>query len=140
MAAKRKPKPRRDSRSSRDHGTRDRGNRTAASEAAGINWQTVVVLSVANAEGRDFLTDVQYLHAVDLVRQLVGFGVQRFETSLTIEKIQDFWELKDKGGVLGKINLRVYFAHVVDRNEIVVLSAYKKEDNGKAPGHILVRL
>jgi hypothetical protein len=127
-----KRKPRKDA--SDDHNT------SSDETSRNIKWQTVVVLSVAKAEGRDFLTEVQYLHIVDLIKQLVGFGAKQFKTALTIEKIQEFWELKDKGGVLRKLNVRVYFAHVVERNEIVVLSTYKKEDDGKAPAHILVRL
>lgn len=103
-------------------------------------YQTVVVLNIAAKEGGDELTPGQYLHVKDLVKQLVGFGRQEYESQLRIEKFGDFWELKEKGGVLGKKNIRVYFKDNIAENEIVVLSTYKKEDDGQAPDHIRIRL
>lgn len=133
MAGKRKP-------GSKKHGRDQIAAERGEAESDDVQWQTVVVLAVAKAEGHDFLTPAQYLHVVDLAKQLVGFGARRFDSALTIAKLQEFWELKDKGGVLGRLNVRVYFKYEVDRNEIIVLSTYKKEDDGKAPSHILLRL
>jgi hypothetical protein len=103
-------------------------------------YQTVVVLNIAAKEGADELTAGQYLHVKDQIKQLVGFGRQEFESQLRIEKFGEFWELKEKGGVLGKKNIRVYFKYHEEANEVVVLSTYKKEDDGQAPDHIRIRL
>jgi hypothetical protein len=119
-----------------------KGRRRRPRQAAGAptRRQVVAVIAVAKKEGRSFLSPAQYLHVTDLVKQLTGFGVRQFESNLRIEPLGDFWELKDKGGVLRRLNVRVYFAHVDQRNEIVVLSTYKKEDDGPAPAHIIYRL
>ena len=103
-------------------------------------WQVVVALAVAKKEGREELTDGQYLHVTDLIKQLVGFGSRRFASELRIEQFGDFWELKDKGGVLGKKNIRIYFAHESDLNEIVILHFAKKESEGKPHPHLKFKL
>ena len=102
--------------------------------------QTIDVLGVAAKEGWEILTPGQYLHVKDLIKQLVGFGRREFESNLKIGPFGDYWELKDKGGTLGKINIRVYFAFESDLNKIVVLHTYKKEDDGQAPPHIKQKL
>jgi hypothetical protein len=57
----------------------------------------------------------------DLVKQLVGFGSQKYDSNLTIDPFGDFWELKAKGGVLGRKNMRVYFKFDKTENAVVVL-------------------
>ncbi|BBO32100.1 hypothetical protein [Lacipirellula parvula] len=103
-------------------------------------YQEVVVLGVAAKEGYDVLTPGQYLHVKDLIKQLVGFGRREFGSILRLEKLDEFWELKEKGGTLGKKNIRVYFKFNGDGNEVVVLCTYKKEDDGSAPPHIVFKL
>jgi hypothetical protein len=115
-------------------------HRPQTGTAVGATWQDIVVLAVAAKEGYDELTPEQYLHVQDQVKQLVGFGRRDFESILSIAPFGDFWELKEKGGTLGKKNLRVYFAFDPKANEVVVLHTYKKEDDGKAPPHIMIRL
>jgi hypothetical protein len=85
-------------------------------------------------------TKGQYLHVSDFVCQLVGFGSRRYDPTLRIAPIEEFWELKEKGSVLGRINLRLYFAYLSDRNEVVILHAYKKEDDGATPKYVLIRV
>ena len=48
--------------------------------------------------------------------------------------IDDFFEVRDKGGVLGKINVRVFFFIEFKSRTIVVLGAIKKENEGQTPG------
>ncbi len=108
--------------------------------AAQVIWQGVFVPRIVRLEARSFLTLAQYVHVTDFVKQLSGFGSRRYDPTLRIEPIGDYWELKEKGGVLGKINVRIYFAHVAAHNRVVLLSAYKKEVDGAAPPHILLRL
>jgi len=82
------------------------------------------------------LTPGQYLH----LEELVGFGQRQYESNLSIAPFGDFWELKAKGGTLGRKNMRVYFRHDDKNNDIVVLHTYKKEDDGQSPPHIQIRL
>lgn len=102
--------------------------------------QAVVVLGKAAKEGREILSEGQYLHVKDLLRQLVGFAAREFESNLTLASFEEFWELKEKGGILGKINLRVYFMFNQAGNEIVVLHTYKKEDEGSPPPDLKIKL
>ena len=113
----------------------------AVQERAKIaKWQRIVVLGIAAKEGWDELTPGQYLHLKDLLKQLVGFGRQDYESQLKIVPFGDFWELKAKGGILGRKNMRVYFRFQSAANEVVVLHTYKKEDDGQAPRHIQIRV
>lgn len=119
---------------------RDRPNRVAKTEKRQTR-QTVVVLEAAKKEGRAFLTPGQYEHIVQLEQELVEFGSSKLRPDLDIRQLEGtLWELRDKGGVLGKKNVRVYFAFLSERHEIVVLSTYKKEDDGPLPRHIVIRV
>jgi hypothetical protein len=97
-----------------------------------ITWQRLVLIPIMIREGRDELTDGQYLHIKDHLKQLTGFGARRFATQLRIAPFEEFWELKEKGGVLGKKNIRVYFFYDSTANDIILLMTDKKEDDGQA--------
>lgn len=100
----------------------------------------VAVLPHAVREAKEILNDGQYFHVVGIVKRLVHFGDHRELWDLRIEAIDSFFELKLKGGLLGNINLRVYFADLAANNEIVVLKTYKKEEDHKTPRRIVVTL
>jgi hypothetical protein len=53
--------------------------------------------------------------------------------SLSLDKIEDFFELREKGGVLGRLNVRVFFGVDKDNRAIVILGVLKKENNGATP-------
>jgi hypothetical protein len=91
--------------------------------------RTVVAISESKDEANAILDEVQYWEAVQLVKRLDGFGNPKETSDLSIRQFGDFWELRLKGGFFKRINLRIYFAHVAERNEIVVLMAYKKEED-----------
>ena len=97
-------------------------------------------LEVAEEEGRSFLTEEQYAHAIQLFEDLAYESNPTKSQTQDVRKIQEFYELRDKGGILGKINLRVYFTILKERKLIIVLSTYKKEDDGQAPKHIVIRV
>ena len=98
----------------------------------GYMW-SVHFLSVAQDEAKGFLDDSQYEHVVDLVKCLAAERDPRRPAALDVEEVDGFYELKDKGGVLGKINLRVFFILEVGLKSVLVLSAVKKEAMGKTP-------
>jgi hypothetical protein len=98
----------------------------------------VVVLDAARREGHKILSDPQYDHVVDLLKRLVDFGNQEELGDLSIEPISSFWELREKGGILGKINLRVYFGTLPEVQELIVAKAYKKHEEGQTPPHVIV--
>ncbi len=98
------------------------GLKAGAGPLPGYSWN-VAYLSVARDEAMGFLNDEQYAHSVDLVRALASEPDPTHPMTVTVETVEDFYELKDKGGVLGKINLRIYF--VVERRDktILIISA-----------------
>ncbi|QDU05419.1 hypothetical protein V6x_51560 [Gimesia chilikensis] len=103
--------------------------------------KTVVVLPCAVKEAKKILgNEGKYFHIVEIVKRLVHFGDRNELWDLRIDSIGDFYELKLKGHLLGKVNLRIYFAELEDSGEIVVLKSYKKEDEHQTPRHIVINL
>lgn len=102
--------------------------------------RTLVVLESAVREARGMLNDGQYWHVADIVKRLVWFGSPEQLADLRIAPIEGFHELKLKGHLLGKINLRIYFADLSAQNEIVVLKTYKKEEEHQVGRHIILNL
>ena len=107
-------------------------------EDDGLKRWTVIILGLAKKEGRKILSDVQYDHVVEVLRRLVDFGNSEEIGDLDIRSIESFFELREKGGVLGKINLRVYFGTIPEGHELVIAKAYKKEDDGATPRHVVI--
>ncbi|MBN2209997.1 MAG: hypothetical protein JW709_01260 [Sedimentisphaerales bacterium] len=96
-------------------------------------------LDIAESEARKFLTDDQYAYVVQLFDEL-AYELNPLESKTQdVRKIDEFYELRDKGGILGKINVRIYFAIIEKAKLILALSAYKKEDEGPPPQHIIIR-
>lgn len=96
-------------------------------------------LEAAAKEGHKVLDDIQYAYVLEAFDDLAITEDPQSPESHDVQPIHEFFEFRDKGGHLGKINLRVYFSvHEAERT-IVVLSVYKKEDEGKAPERIVRR-
>ena len=90
----------------------------------------VVPLRAAIKDGRAFLNDGQYVHLRDIVRRLGEWNNREEMNDLRIAPIQGLWELKEKGGILGRINARIFFAYLKDRRQIVVFGALKRRERG----------
>jgi hypothetical protein len=100
----------------------------------------LVALARAKKEARHLLTEEQYWDLVGYVRRLIDFGDVKATSDLDIKPFAGFWELRLKGGFIRKINLRVYFAYVKERNEVVILMVYKKEEDRRVSPHIPILL
>ena len=96
----------------------------------GYMW-TVQVLDVAHREGLAFLTDTQHRHMRNQVKELARQRDPAHSETIDVRQIEDFYEIRDKGGVLAKLNVRVFFFVHQDRQEIVVLSVINKKNDGK---------
>ena len=110
----------------------------ASDEPEKSNKWVVVVLEAAKREGHKILNDVQYEHVRQIVRRLEDYGNREELADLDIRSISTFWELREKGGLLGKINLRVYFGVLPEERELVVAMAYKKEEEDQVPRRIIL--
>ena len=112
-----------------------RGPHTGGYES---NKLVVVVLEAAKREGHKILNDLQYEYIRQMVQRLEDFGNRKELCDLDIRSISTFWELREKGGVLGKINLRVYFGLMPEEGEVVIAMAYKKEEEDQVPRRVIV--
>jgi sRNA-binding carbon storage regulator CsrA len=102
---------------------------------------TLKVLAGAAKDCEGFLTPGQRCHVRDLWWRLSAWGNNSELSDLRVEKLQgSLWELKAKGSVLGKTNVRIYFAPLAKQRQVVILGVWKKEQVGKTPSHILRRM
>lgn len=115
------------------------GLQAGAGPPPGYLWN-VAYLTVARDEAMGFLNDEQYAHAVDLVRSLASEKDPTHPLTVKVEAVEDFFELKDKGGILGKINLRIYFTIVQPHKLVLVIAAIKKEAEGQTPTWLKIRV
>jgi DNA-binding XRE family transcriptional regulator len=76
-------------------------------------------------EARDVLNPEQYDYLARQVRELARNDDPTHSSRLDIRAIGEFFELREKGGVLNKINARVFFAvkNMVDR-----IKTFSRED------------
>lgn len=97
-------------------------------------------LEAAAKEARKFLSEEQYSHAVHLFEEMSYDDDPTKSETQDIRKIGNFYELRDKGGILEKINLRIYFTIIEEIKLILILAAHKKEEDGQVPKHIRIKV
>jgi len=97
-------------------------------------------LDVAGKEGRSLLTETQYEHIRRQFLEMSAESDPRKSALSDVRGIENYFELRDKGGVLGKLNVRVYFAVIERSKTIAVLGCYKKEAEDKTPQYIKARM
>ncbi len=106
--------------------------RVAGQAGKGHPWN-VFVLPRVSGEAKKLFSDVQYAHVVDQVRELARTEDPTHPTTVSVDRIEDFHELRDKGGVLGKLNIRVFFGLDKAEGAIVLLGVIKKKNDGPTP-------
>jgi hypothetical protein len=97
-----------------------------------FRWN-IYILDLAFQDAMEFLDECQYRHMAEQVQELAREIDPTHPQTQTVAAIEDFFELKDKGGPLGKINVRVFFVLDKSKVAIVVLGAIFKQNNGKTP-------
>lgn len=100
--------------------------------APGYKWN-VAILDFAFDEVRGFLTDSQYEHISMQVKELAREDDPTHPRTVSVDAIEDFFELRDKGGVLGRMNVRIFWGVEKDKQTVVILGGIKKEKDGKTP-------
>ena len=108
-------------------------------QSAPLVW-SVGYLDVANKDAGRILNEDQHAHMRQQVRDLATHRNPRISETQNVAPIDRFYELRDKGGVLGKISVRVFFAVFDEEKLIVVLGCHKKENEGQTPRHIVVKM
>lgn len=104
-----------------------------------VTWQ-LGYLEAAVKEARRYLDDDQYAHVVGLFDELASEDNPRASKSQSVRQVDDFFELREKGGILGNINFRVYFIVDDETKFIIVLGCDKKEGENKIAPHMTVRM
>ena len=105
------------------------GVKEGGGPALGYRWN-VEVLDRAYDEAMGFLNQDQYDHLAAQVRELARQDDPTHSDTVDVRPIEDDHEVRDKGGILGKINVRVFFFVRKPSRSIVVLGAIKKEEDG----------
>jgi phage-related protein len=98
----------------------------------GYLWN-VALLGQAYDEAMSFLNEDQYSHLACQVRELAAQEEPTRCETVDVRPIEDFHEIRDKGGILGKINARIFFFNHKETRTIVILGAIKKENDGPTP-------
>lgn len=101
----------------------------------------VVQLEAFHKDLCKFLNPGQCFYMELLANRLERFGDAEATADLRVDKIGNgLWELKAKGNVLGKINVRAFFAPVPGRAQVVMLGAFKKENEGSTRPHRVTKM
>jgi phage-related protein len=91
------------------------------------------VLDCGHEEAMDFLDTEQYAHLAAQVRELATQDDPTHSETIDVRENDGFYEIRDKGGALGKINARVFFFVRKSSRKIVVLGAINKKNDGQTP-------
>jgi hypothetical protein len=67
------------------------------------------------------------------VKELARENDPTHPLTASVDAIDDFHELRDKGGILGGVNVRVFFFLDKAQSALVVLGAIKKQNDGPTP-------
>src|SRR5262245_39342202 len=74
----------------------------------GYRW-TVLIVDQGFDEVMGFLNDAQYQHMAMQVKELAAMDDPTHSATVDVRPVEDFFEIRDKGGVLGGMNVRVFF-------------------------------
>jgi hypothetical protein len=109
------------------------GVRIGGGPPPGYAWNADII-DRAYDEAMKFLDAEQYDHMAGQVRELALQDDPTHSQTVDVRPIEDFHEIRDKGGILKSLNVRVFFFARKETRTIVVLGAVKKENNGPTPG------
>jgi hypothetical protein len=96
----------------------------------GRNPRDLIILTRANDDAAGILDTTQYLYVASKVREVARSEDPTHCPTVSVQPIEDFHEIRLKGGVLAKLNTRVFFFYDKDRETMVVLGVIKKENEG----------
>lgn len=117
------------------------GVRKGGGAPPGYLW-TVKVLEVAYREATAFLTETEYQHMAMQVKMLATERTPSHSQFCSVDAVEDYHELREFGGPLGGKNVRIFFGLRTGQgaNELVVLGAIIKQNNGPTPQGDKIRM
>ena len=108
------------------------GVRRGGGPPPGYQW-TVIVLDQAYKEATQLLDDDQYAHMAAQVKDLARESEPTRSRTVDVRAVEDFHEIRDKGGVLMRLNVRVFFFVHKARRLLVILGVINKKNDGLTP-------
>ena len=105
----------------------------------GYQWN-VVIFDKAHRESVDVLNEDQHHHMAEQVKELAREEDPTHSETASVDAVEDFHELRDKGGILGGLNVRVFFCLDKPRRSIVVLGTFVKKNDGATPPPVKIRI
>ena len=115
--------------------------RKVISEGGGdppYRW-SVEIVKPAMREAKKELQGEEYLHIQDQIRELARCEDPTKPETLSVDAVEGFHELREKGGPLGRKNVRVFFTTIA-KQTLMILGVYKKEADGGTPQHIKIKI
>lgn len=103
----------------------------------GYQWN-VDIVDLAFDEAMSFLDGEQYDHLARQVRELAREAEPTRSQTIDVRPVDEFYELRDKGGVLKRINARVFFCLCRATRIIAVIGAFNKKNDGQTPDYVKV--
>src|SRR5947209_55343 len=100
------------------------GVERGAGPPPGYRW-SVWILSLAFEEAMKLLSPDQYHHMAMQIKELAREEDPTHPQTASVDEVEGLHELRDKGGILGGINLRVFFYVDKRRRALVVLGTIK---------------
>ncbi|OHB75231.1 MAG: hypothetical protein A2W31_11585, partial [Planctomycetes bacterium RBG_16_64_10] len=98
----------------------------------GYAWN-IYLIEAGYQEAIDRFTDPQYRHLALQMQELAREDEPSRSRTADVGPIEDFYELRECGGVLSGLNARVFFGIDKDARALVVLGAIHKQNNGPTP-------
>lgn len=108
------------------------GVKLGAGPPPGYKWN-VDELGQSHDEAMAFLNEDQYEHLSRQVREVAKEEDPGHCSTVDVRQIEDFYEIREKGGVLRKLNVRICFSVYMPTRTIVILGVIKKENEGQTP-------
>lgn len=108
----------------------------------GYLWN-VGILGFAFDEADEFLTLSAYRHLADQVKDLASLEEPTNDPpTVDVRRLvnESFRELRDRGGPLGKLNVRLFFGVDHASRALIELGVVTKQNNGPTPRGDLVRM
>ena len=97
--------------------------------SSGYLWSAAMP-SMVFPEAEKLLSEEQYEHCAGQVRDLAMTNDPTHSLTVDVRPIEDYHEIRDKGGVLFPLNIRIYFGVDKDRSVIVILGVVHKQNDG----------
>lgn len=105
----------------------------------GYLWK-IDILDCAYEESCRFLDEAQRDHVAEQFRELARQDDPTHSLTVDIKQINSYYEFRDKGGVLQKINVRVFFYVHKPTRTLVILSSVNKKNDGATREHVKIRV